>query len=116
MVLQAVLVVLSQGVSNFANDYMSYPTKLLFKASKLIVIMVVGRCLIGRRYHMLEVRTRGTWTGSTTFILPPAAPALVLAACLCTKGTTTARSADFVFAPAVVLMGSHRSGWLRCYS
>lgn len=52
---QAVLVVLSQGVSNFANDYMSYPTKLLFKASKLIMIMAVGRCVIGRQYHVLEV-------------------------------------------------------------
>jgi hypothetical protein len=52
-----VLVVLSQGVSNFANDYMSYPTKLLFKASKLIVIMIVGRCVIGGQYHALEVTT-----------------------------------------------------------
>ena len=49
------LVILSQGVSNFANDYMSYPTKLLCKASKLIVIMIVGRCIIGRQYHALEV-------------------------------------------------------------
>lgn len=51
------LVVLSQGVSNLANDYMSYPTKLLFKASKLIMIMVVGRCVIGRQYHAVEVTT-----------------------------------------------------------
>ena len=51
---QAVLVVLSQGVSNDANNHMSYPTKLLFKASKLVPIMLVGRFVFRRRYHALE--------------------------------------------------------------
>ena len=51
---QAVLVVLSQGVSNDANNHMSYPTKLLFKASKLIPIMLVGTFIFRKRYHPAE--------------------------------------------------------------
>ena len=98
--LQAVLVVLSQGVSNFANDYMSYPTKLLFKASKLIVIMVVGRCLIGRSYHTLEVR--GTTAHHSTLF--------GLAFLYIERRPPPPDQADL--APA----GGLRSGWPRCCS
>jgi hypothetical protein len=33
---------------------MNYPTKLLFKASKLVPIMIVGRFVFQKQYHLCE--------------------------------------------------------------
>jgi len=51
---QVLLVFGSQGISNMANRYLNYPTKIVFKASKLILIMLVGRMFFGKNYHLVE--------------------------------------------------------------
>ena len=42
------------GLSNASCDYLSYPTQVLFKSSKILPVMVMGTIILKKRYLPLE--------------------------------------------------------------
>jgi len=46
--------VATMGLSNVSCTYLSYPTQVMFKSSKLIPVMIGGRFINGRRFTILE--------------------------------------------------------------
>lgn len=56
--------------TNWALAYLNYPTRVLFKSSKLLPTMAVGTLMQGRRYSLLEyVAAAGLVTGIVLFTL-----------------------------------------------
>lgn len=49
-VVLAILQVMMQGFTNFSMQFLNYPAKTLFKSSRVIVTMLFGVVLMGRRY------------------------------------------------------------------
>jgi len=50
----AFFMVATMGLSNVACSYLSYPTQVVFKSSKLIPVMIGGYLIFGKRYSVLE--------------------------------------------------------------
>lgn len=48
------LSVLSMGLGYQALSYLSYPTKILFKSSKLLGVMIIGLIILRKSYHKLD--------------------------------------------------------------
>eukprot|EP01117_Protostelium_nocturnum_P014210 TRINITY_DN5388_c0_g1_i1.p1 TRINITY_DN5388_c0_g1~~TRINITY_DN5388_c0_g1_i1.p1 ORF type:complete len:410 (-),score=105.84 TRINITY_DN5388_c0_g1_i1:425-1654(-) len=46
--------VISLFLSNTALTYLSYPTKVLFKSSKIIPLMMIGRFAFGKKYTLIQ--------------------------------------------------------------
>jgi adenosine 3'-phospho 5'-phosphosulfate transporter B3 len=52
--LLAALTVAGVGLGNQSLSYVNYPTKILFKSSKLLFAMIAGLCIIKRRYNVMD--------------------------------------------------------------
>jgi adenosine 3'-phospho 5'-phosphosulfate transporter B3 len=52
--LLAALMVAGVGLGNQSLNYLNFPTKILFKSSKLLFAMIVGSWIIKRRYNLLD--------------------------------------------------------------
>ncbi|PRP88996.1 adenosine 3'-phospho 5'-phosphosulfate transporter 2 isoform 2 [Planoprotostelium fungivorum] len=50
----SVFIVSSLALSNLSLSYLSFPTKVLFKSSKIIPLMLVGRFFFGKRYTFMQ--------------------------------------------------------------
>lgn len=52
--LLAALMVSGVGLGNQSLAYLNYPTKILFKSSKLLFAMIAGICVTHRRYNLMD--------------------------------------------------------------
>jgi hypothetical protein len=48
------LQVIMQGFTNLSMKYLNYPAKTMFKSSRVIMTMLVGVCVMGKRYTMVD--------------------------------------------------------------
>jgi len=66
----SVLTVSGMGLTNLSLQYLNYPTRVIFKSSKLLPTMAVGTLLLGRSYSALEyVASAGLVTGIVFFTM-----------------------------------------------
>jgi len=66
----SVLTVSGMGLTNLSLNYLTYPTRVIFKSSKLLPTMAVGTLLLGRKYSFLEyVASAGLVTGIVFFTM-----------------------------------------------
>jgi len=52
--LLALTLLLNVGLGNWSLNYINYPTKVIFRSSKLIPTMIVGYFILRRQYSILE--------------------------------------------------------------
>ena len=72
-VILAALQVVMQGFTNLSMHYLNYPTKTLFKSSRVIVTMIVGVLVRRRTYLPMDYAVAFSMAiGLTTFVLADA--------------------------------------------
>ena len=124
----SVLTLSGMYFTNASLKYLNYPTRVIFKSSKLLPTMTVGTLMLGRRYSFLEyLAAAGLVAGIVLFtlgdaeLLPsfePAGIALILAGVAADAATSNYEEAAFfrVSSPAsqaevVTFASLFGSGW-----